>query len=265
MEEWVEKRILVLGLTYPHYSTKYGENVCTGAIEEDTGRMIRIHPVPKSYLEADHQFRSFQWLNVRMKDHAADPRPESKKIDPKSIEPGEQIPSTRPDERRRWLERSPHMAKSVEDVKLRNERDSTSLGIIQPKEILGVRLAVRGEDERHEWQEKEDALMRQGDFFERPPMKIDFPEVEFMVRFRCDDPSCNTHDMGLKQWGIHELYRKLRGDPRRNEKVVAKMEQELDPSKRDIYFFLGNFRGRMYQFGLMDSYSPAQQNQLGLF
>ncbi len=36
----------------------------------------------------------------------------------------------------------------------------------------------------------------------------------------CDDERCNGHEMGLEQWGIHELYRKLTNDPQRDKKTV---------------------------------------------
>ena len=55
MDRWKEKRILVLGMTYPAYSYKYVENVCTGGIDERTKKMVRIHPVPLRYLKEGHR------------------------------------------------------------------------------------------------------------------------------------------------------------------------------------------------------------------
>ena len=48
-------------------------------------------------------------------------------------------------------------------------------------------------------------------------------------------------------------------------KIKEAMWSRLDTSKRDVFLFLGNFRGVMYNFGLMDSFSPPRQVQGCLF
>lgn len=266
MDPWTTKRILILGTTYPSYSKKYVENACTGGLEEHTGKMVRIHPVPVRYLEPEHRFKKFQWIKLRTAPHPSDPRPESLRIDPTSIEPGEVIPASRGEERRELIEASPHMFRSVEALKARWEADGTSLGTIRPKRIDAVRLVRRSEAERAEWNAKEKELFSQQTFeFERPPKPLDFPEVKFEVSWTCDDSGCSGHTMGLMQWGLHELYRKYRGKSDGDDKVLAAMRDELDLVKRDVFFFLGNFRGKMFNFGLMDSFSPGKQPQLKLF
>jgi hypothetical protein len=267
MEPWTQKRILILGMTYPSYSQKYVENVCTGGIEEGTGKMVRIHPVPVRYLEPGHRFKKFQWISAKVMRHSADPRPESLRIEPNSIEVQEEIPAHHDEERRRLIEASPHISKSVEDLKDRWERDRTSLGAILPKEILDVKVVPRSAADRQEWLTKERELLNQGTLpFEQPPKPLDFPEAEFRVTWRCDDQRCSTHEMKMLQWGIHELHRNLKrkGDPRCDDKVKEKMWSELDLKKRDIFLFLGNFRGTMWNFGLMDSFSPGKRRQLAM-
>src|SRR4051812_28067874 len=148
LEKWTTKRILILGMTYPSYSSKYVENVCTGGLEEGTGRMVRIHPVPVRYLEPEHRFKKFQWIRAKVMQHPSDPRPESLRVEPSSIVPEEEIPAKNADERRRLIEASPHLIKSVEALRELWERDGTSLGTVQPKEILKVRLVRRSQTER---------------------------------------------------------------------------------------------------------------------
>jgi len=259
---WTEKKILILGMTYPSYSIKYQENVCTGGIDEDTNAMVRIHPVPRRYMEPQNRFKAFQWITAKVRPHNNDPRPESLRVMPSSIKPGAVIPSTKPDERRRWIDRSPNLVKSVEQLKERWEKDRISLAAMRPKEILGTRLAKRSAKEKAEWVEKGKELLAQKDFFEDDMKPLDFPEVTFQVKWRCDDSRCQTHEMGIQQWGLHELYRKLKGDPKREEKVLAQMHRELDMAKKDVILFLGNFRGLMYNFGLMDTTSPGKRTQL---
>lgn len=266
MERWTRKRILILGTTYPSYSKKYRENACTGGIEEDTGRMVRIHPVPLRYLEEGNRFSKFQWITANVMPHSEDPRPESLRIEPDSIEPGDIIPAKNADERRRIVEKSSNMCQSVEDLIERQKQDGTSLGTIRPKEIIDVKLTRRPESERLEWIAKERALFNQQVLFDRPPKPIDFPEMEFRVIWRCDDQRCEkTHNMGMMQWGLHELYRKYAGSSDCEEKVKQAMWKELDQREKDVFLFLGNFRGIQYNFGLMDSFSPGKRRQLSLF
>ena len=266
MDAWTTKRILILGTTYPAYSKKYTENACTGGITEDTKEMVRIHPVPLRYLEEKNRFRKFQWITAKVQQHSSDPRPESLRVEPDSIVAGE-IMAPKDEARRRFIEESPHFMSSVEELKERWQRDGTSLGTIQPKEILGVRVARKGAKERDDWRKKEDELFAQQRFeFERPPKKLDFPELNFLVKWACDDKRCNKpHEMGILQWGLHELARKLHDDPQRDDKLVQAMKKELDLDKRDVFLFLGNYRSKMFNFGLMDSYSPTRQAQLKLF
>ena len=120
-------------------------------------------------------------------------------------------------------------------------------------------MEQRPEKERKEWLKKEEALLGQDLLFGEKLKPIAFPEMRFKVQWRCDDPRCQTHDMALLQWGIHELYRKLTTDPERNQKLLDAMHRQLDLERRDAFFFLGNFRDIQYNFGLMDSYSPERR------
>jgi hypothetical protein len=199
--------------------------------------------------------------------HPNDPRPESLRVHPNSIELLEQVPSSDPEARRSLLERSPGMCTSVEDLKDRQERAQTSLGIVRPKEITGVRIVRKPESDRAEWGEVEKEVLAQTHLDGVEPKPLDYPEVKFLVSWRCDDARCvKPHEMSLLQWGIHELYRKLAGDPERDRKALDRMRETLNEETRDIFLFLGNFRGVMYNFGLMDSYSPKRgtQRTLGL-
>lgn len=265
MDKWEEKRVLILGNTYPSYSFKYTENACTGGLREDTLEMVRLHPIPLRYLEEGNRFSAFQWVKVRMSLHSSDPRPGSYRIDFNKVEVQESIPSEQHKERRRYIESSPNFFRSLEELKERQQVDGTSLGIVRPMEILGCRLERRSKQERQEWLEKERAILSQEPLFGDKVKPIDFPEIRFQVKWRCDDARCPTHDMSLLQWGLHELYRKYRGSPDCEEKVLRAMRSRLDLERRDVFLFLGSFRGHQHNFGLMDSYSPEKQWQGDLF
>jgi hypothetical protein len=140
IDRWETIRVLILGTTYPSYSMKYSENACTGGLREDTLEMVRLHPIPHRYLQEESRFSAFQWIKVRVTKHLGDPRPESYRVDFTDIEAQEKISAGEFAVRRQYLERSPNLFGSLEELKERQKADGTSLGIVRPKEILGYRL-----------------------------------------------------------------------------------------------------------------------------
>lgn len=268
-DTWQTREILILGTTYPAYSTKYKELVCTGAIDED-GRMIRIHPVPKRYLDEDQAFKNFQRIRVRIKPNRDDPRPDTMRIDFESIEPLEEISAKDHEARRVFVEKSPNLVRSVEELEDLNRRFGVSLGAVVPKSIDKIHIRKRNDRERAEWYVTERKLLSQTTLPNiRPPKPLDFPEAEFQITWHCDDPSCtHGHTSGLKSWPIHQLYRKLRNDPDRDAKTEAQLRRMLDLQTRDVFMFLGTFHNHQRTFGLMDVYPPPKRvvtPQLGLF
>ncbi|HEV7395178.1 MAG TPA: hypothetical protein VGN86_01605 [Pyrinomonadaceae bacterium] len=219
--------------------------------------MMRLHPVPMRYMDTEHRFHAFQRITARVQKHDTDPRPESYRIDPNSIQVGEII--TNHNLRRSYIENSPHLIQSVEALKDKQHVDGTSLGIVSPKDILDCWIEKRPASEKVEWEANEKIRMAQQNLFGEKVKPLDFPEVKFMVQWTCDDQSCQGHSMGLLQWGINELYRKYKADPDCDEKVIEAMQKRLNQWERDVFMFLGNFRGIQYNFGLMDTYSaPAK-------
>jgi len=77
---WKEKDILITVKTYPEYSTKYTETVCTCGILADTMQMIRIYPIKYRYLDGDSKFSKYQWIKAKVRKGKKDPRPESYNI-----------------------------------------------------------------------------------------------------------------------------------------------------------------------------------------
>jgi hypothetical protein len=266
MSKWQRRRILILGKTYPNYSRKHLEVACTGGLLEPTMEMVRLYPIPFRYLQDSSKFTAWQYIEADVTKDLSDPRPESYNIRHDTIEPRETISPDAADQRCKLLEQSPHFFSSVEELLKRNESHATSLGTIKPREILGISVEPRTEYERDEWEQKEVELFAQKTLLGPEPRKIDFPEAKFFVKWKCADGQCTTpHKMSLHDWGIHELYRKLHGDPNGQAKLRDQMLNYLDQRTRDVYFYLGNFRGTMFNFGLMAAYSATKQRQSSLF
>lgn len=260
-KDWPEVRVLILGTTYPSYSKKYKEVACTGGIREDNGEMIRLHPLPVRYLSEGAQPKKFHWVRAHVTKDTSDPRPESFRVGEELVADGA-IQADEPEERRRWLENSPHRVQSVEALKDRYTERRTSLGIVVPKAVTRCYLRKKPDSARQEWDEAEKRVFAQYEMFDalKP---IDFPEYDFMVDWSCDDSRCEGHSMKILQWGLHELQRKLKRerDPEVEVKVIARMRRELDLDQRAVFFFLGNYRDLPFNFGLMDSYSAPRRTQ----
>ncbi len=91
-ENWKRERVLVWGKTRPELSKTYGELVCTGGLLESTKELIRVYPVPLRYLDDEHIFKKYQWIEASISKSKTDIRPESYKIDFNGITVQETIP-----------------------------------------------------------------------------------------------------------------------------------------------------------------------------
>ncbi|WP_141326436.1 hypothetical protein [Myxococcus sp. AB025B] len=264
MEKWAERRILILGMTYPSYSRRRVENVCTGGLDSEGLRMVRLHPIPRHFMEEGQCLRGFQWISVKTKKHERDPRPESFEVDPDSLQLEDRMSDTDAWKQVQMLRASPGWVPSLEQLAELQRTEHRSLGIVEPKVIVDAYLRPRTEEDRKAWLKTEQRVLRQGWLF-APPRPLPFPDVEFVIEWRCDDGSCRGHCHSLKKWDLHERYQSLAGDSRRKPKLESFLWEQLDLTRRKVFFFMGSFRRRMFQFGLMDMFSTPKASQLPLF
>lgn len=262
-----EHRLLILGSTYPNYSTRHIEQVCTGGIDLDDYCLKRLHPLPRRYLEAGNRFERFDVIGVRARPHPVDTRPGSLHVEPTSIQKIDRMDSVYL--RKQAFEKCKDICRSVEEAHDRRDRDRTSLAMFQPKSILGCSIARKTEQERKDWYVRERAVLAQESFElgDTPLKPLDFPEVDFKVEFECDDPRCSKpHKMRMLDWGVHELWRKLtrEKDPDRVKKTLDKMNSTLDLDRYEVWLFLGNFLGTECNFGLMSYATFPRTSQLTL-
>jgi hypothetical protein len=135
---WKKTRMLIWGKTYPEFSAKYYETVCTGAVHGESGRLIRIYPVTLRYL--DSQFKTYQWIDARIERNASGARPESFKIKQNTIVPGKHIDAESKDgweERAKWTLRPESIFASVEALQRAQAAEGTSLGSSGPSASTG--------------------------------------------------------------------------------------------------------------------------------
>ncbi|MFC8271880.1 hypothetical protein ACFUJR_04900 [Streptomyces sp. NPDC057271] len=199
-------RIMITVKTYPELSSKYRETSCVAGIRLDQGRPqhVRLFPVPFRLLEQSAQFTKYSIIEVDVRPHHGDRRPESLRPDLETLEVIEQLP-TSDGWKRRYSYVEPLVARSLCAIKRDQETNGTSLGIFRPTEITDFRLT-----EAEPWPAGKAALADQLDLFDQDLRRLEWVPFEFRYRFRCADDACTGHDMGLKDWEAGESYRKFR-------------------------------------------------------
>lgn len=267
---WKKTRMLIWGKTYPEFSSKYYETVCTGAVHGETGRLIRIYPVTLRYL--DSRFKTYQWIDAEIEKNTSDARPESFKIKQDAIVIGEHLDTQAKDgweQRAKWILQPESIFQSVEALQRAQADNGTSLGLIKPKQIHGFSAHLRTREEKTEWESKREIAIAQKDLFvdaETKVQDLEFRWVDYRVKFSCDDPKCTiVHDFSIRDWGIYVLDRKQeqrKGNYKLAEAdVLAKLRELTDPTRRDAYFYLGNTAPHPQNFMVVGLFTPPKGKQ----
>jgi hypothetical protein len=242
------------------------ETVCTGGVTS-AGKPVRLYPIPYRYLDGEERFRNYQWITVRMAKDERDPRPESHRIEHGSIKVEDTIPATNDE----WGRRAAFMFQdpgwqfpSVEELRAAERKYGTSIGVVMPKEILGVSLHRRSAEEETEFQEKQERLIKQntaeraqGLLFEEftvPEIKsLSFVRTRIVVNWRCSGRDCASHSMQILDWGTVELQRKV-GD----EAALQKVQEICGLNQYALRFFLGNLRLHPTSFTIVGLWYPKR-------
>jgi hypothetical protein len=137
MANWIRKKFLIWGTTYPEFSKSYYETVCTGALDSETGRLVRIYPITLRHQK--DPFHLYSWIEADVMRNMSDRRPESHKINQGTIQVVGNIDTKNEwTERSSWLLRPANIFQSVEALQKAEAADHTSLGLVKPKRVLRV-------------------------------------------------------------------------------------------------------------------------------
>ena len=239
LEPWVRRRILIWGKTRPEISKKYRETVCTGGVFADTKQLVRIYPIPLRYLDEAKIFKKYQWIEADVQRASdRDPRPESYRIRTDDMKVGEQLSPERGTwtSRAEWVLAPSNLFESVEALQAAQRTSRRSLGLVAPREVVGVVAERVGAAERNDYWARYLEHHRQLSLGlgKEPelPRPLTPPEYHFRIEFRCDDKDCRAiHRFGLLDWEVDALYFRQRGGGRSPamcaEAVVAKLTQVL--------------------------------------
>ena len=263
---WEEKEFLICVKAYPEYSTTYTETVCTAAVLRETGRLIRLYPIPFRYLRGEHQFKKYQWVQAKIKKNPKDDRPESYRIENDSIRPLG-IVDTKDGwslRKRLILSQTNNVFGSLEDLQDSQLAQRTSLGIIKPREIGRFHVEKKTEIEIAEQEKKKKQILSQPSFLV-DKKDLDLIPYRFMISFKCNDHNCTTwHNISILDWEFGALYRRVSRSVDWKEKMCQKFEQ-ICSQKKDVYFFMGNMASRRKTFCILGIFYPPKVKQPSLF
>jgi hypothetical protein len=158
---------------------------------------------------------------------------------------------------------------SVESLQKAQERDSTSLGLVKPAEVMDVTSTPASPHELAGFMKRYDEAVQQMQLpinpetgKEKKPLRPS--EYRFQVRFRCDDVQCKGHIFSIRDWEADALYFKLMRDGDSSQtsarKVVEKLESSFGPHK-DLFFFLGNIHNYPKTFTIVGLWYPRKERQ----
>jgi hypothetical protein len=262
---WEEKDILITVKTYPEYSSKYTETVCTCGILADTRQMIRIYPIRFRYLDGKNKFSKYQWIKAKIKKAKHDARPESYNINDESIVLGSFIGAGKGGwmEREKWILNDKNIFQSVEDLQAHRKIHNTSLGIVKPKSIMGCRIGEKSPAEMKEAETKKQSIMAQLDMLSEK-QDLELLPFRFFLKFNCDDVSCNGHEYSILDWEISALYRKVKGENDWQDRIRNKVLKTICGPKRETHLLIGNMSQHPHIFCILGFFWPPKQRQLVL-
>lgn len=215
--------------------------MCTAGVMPD-GRWIRIHPVPFRLKEYE-RFRKYTWIELDLKKHRTDKRPESYSPD------GDHKVIGCLDTDNKWRNRKAFVLKNVyysypallDEVMSESMK---SLAVLQPSEILDFEF----EETDREWSDKWKRKWLQGDFFHRINTDEIIKKVpyKFYYVFKTENDD-STHRISITDWEVGALYWECMKRSGGDEKThCKKSEISISMSSQEKKTFSSSWVPTMY-------------------
>lgn len=241
------ERVLVTVKTYPTLSKRYGETVCTAGVRPD-GTWVRIYPVPFRRLNAEEQYKKFDWIDCRLERNTRDPRPETfrardfkelVRVDHMGTEDAWR-------DRRQLLLRTARVFTNLDALIAEAKGDPrTSLAVFRPTRMIDFVW----ESEEREWDATRLREVRerasQRELFEDDAWRETFdviPKLPYSFSYRFEDDRGRISELQVLDWETGALFwncvRRGNGD---EKAALAKVrEKYIDAfTKSDLHLFLG--------------------------
>jgi hypothetical protein len=260
-------RILILCKTYPSPSGKHVETSCVAGMEE-SGRLVRLFPVPFRLVSDERQFKKWQWISVRVAKAPNDHRPESHKIFVDTIAcEGTPLPTKRGWEARRKVLSTLTVYDDFAELEQARISSGMTLGLLRPANILALEISAA---ERPDWTaaEREKLVQheRQGGLFDETDAKqiVTLRKVpyDFYYRYSCQSPAgIVEYRHKIVDWEAGALYwncRRHYGEEW-EEAFRRKLAKALPAA--DLMFLMGTIHRFPNQWLIVSLiYPPKQRN-----
>ena len=271
-------RVLITVTTYPLPSRSYDELVCTAGILE-TGKWIRIYPVPLSFLidlKGTGKLKKvkYTWIELELNKRKDDFRPES--YSPRHYDFRDLNVHNRLDTVNNWQLRKElcllnvytNLSKLIEASKAPT---NVSLATFKPTKITGFEIEQDEKEWKNEWKE----IRKQGDLFatEKSP-EILIPKLPYKFFYRFTDETGKSSRLMIEDWEIGALYWNCLRAAEGNEKIALEKVREQYESNfiknKDIHLFLGttkewHMRRAKNPFVIIGVFYPKKEIQTKLF
>ena len=260
-------RLLILCKTYPSPSSAYVETSCVAAID-DSGKLVRIYPMPFRLVSSEKQFKKWQWISARIEKSRKDHRVESHKVFVDTINCDELPLSTK----NGWLARREHIQKILKHSDfdaLENVRAAggPTLGIVRPAKIVGLDITPAS---TLDWTKSEIGKLlnaqKQVDLFDATDAKsiatLKKLPFDFHYRYVCSvDGIDNEYRHKIVDWEIGALYWNVRRSHGENWEKPFREKLEVQLPKTDLMFLMGTIHRFPNQWLIVSLiYPPRQQS-----
>lgn len=230
-------KILITVKTYPQLSGTHTETVCTAGLREG-GRWVRIYPIAYRYLDREHQFRKYQWVEADIMRDRRDPRPESYRL------AGDITPLTFIDTKDAWeLRKRFVLGKVYHNLRMlvdeaRDTNVFTSLAVFKPHTIHS--FTMLRDDSSKERMKKQRALAEQ--LPTETAAKL-AEAVPYRFFYTFEDQLGKRSTLQILDWELYQLCRKLMRKYGSNKRAIYPHLREKYltnlTEQRELYFFLG--------------------------
>ena len=243
----MKEKILVLVKTYPTFSKKHFEVVCTAGINEK-GEWKRIYPIPFRNLNEIQKYKKYQWIEANIEKSSTDRRPESYKVINQEIE----VITNKPiDTKNYWQKRkelifaNSTIYNSLDKIIHKaNKQNTLSLCSFKPKEITQFSY----EKTEREWDTKKlkelEKEKQQSYLFPEFKKNIELvKKIPYKFFYHFKDINNKESKLMIEDWEIGQLYwncfhRNNNNEEKALEGVTKKYKEEF-LNKCDITLFLG--------------------------
>lgn len=260
-----EAKILILCKTYPSPSARYAETSCVAGIE-DTGKLVRLYPVPFRLIADTAKFKKWQWITAKIEKTNKDHRAESHRIGVDTIVCAEQSMDTSDGwaERRTWLAKNTIFGRFAELEAFRTAKGVT-LGLLRPHRVLSLEITPCAPDWTDEEKKKLIQLQQQGSLFDSSDAasiamlrKLPF-DFHYHCQYMAPDGSKEDVRHKIADWEAGALYWNVVRQHGINWEAPFRQKMEYELPSKDLMFLMGTIHRFPDQWLITSLIYPPKQ------